>query len=226
MEVSSAHGESSRPHPLFLRSLNPMLIADDDRRYVDANAAACLFLRLRREEICKLTIDDLTPPSMRADAAARWAEFLRERHTGQRVVAQSWDLQMPDGTLVAVDLSSTPDFRPGRHLGIVVFPAAETLNTRVVQAPAPDTGVLTPREREVLMLVALGNTGVQIAAQLFVSPATVQTHMINTLIKLGARNRAHGIAIALQTGELDLEDGLHQPRFLDSRTSPAEPARV
>jgi len=66
--------------------------------------------------------------------------------------------------------------------------------------------VLTKREREILALVALGKTGLEIAAQLFVSPSTVQTHMVNTLVKLGARNRAHGIAIALQTGELDFPE--------------------
>ncbi|MDP8907916.1 MAG: hypothetical protein M3N47_02100 [Chloroflexota bacterium] len=50
--------------------------------------------------------------------------------------------------------------------------------------------------------------------------------MVNTLIKLRARNRAHGIAIALQTGELDLDDRSHEPvPFLDSRTRPPDPPR-
>ena len=80
--------------------------------------------------------------------------------------------------------------------------------------------MLTDRERQVLTLVALGNTGDQIAAQLSLAPSTVQTHVVNALNKLRAKNRAHGIAIALQTGELDLDDGLHEPRLLDSRTRP------
>jgi len=45
------------------------------------------------------------------------------------------------------------------------------------------------------------------AAALFLSPATVQTHVTNSLIKLGAKNRAHGISIALRAGELDLGEG-------------------
>jgi DNA-binding CsgD family transcriptional regulator len=208
MDGRRADDEAPRAHPLFVRSLNPMLIVDDERRYVDANAAACLFMRLSREEICKLRIDDVTPPHMRAGMPALWTEFLKGRFSRAGMQALGWAFQMPDGTRVAVDLSSTPDFQLGRHLAIVVFPPAEDVDERVARAPMPESGVLTKREREVLTLVALGNTGVQIAAELFVSPATVQTHVVNTLIKLGAKNRAHGIAIAMQTGELDLGDDL------------------
>lgn len=68
--------------------------------------------------------------------------------------------------------------------------------------------MLTKREREILTLVALGNTGVEIASRLFLSPATVQTHVVNALIKLGAKNRAHGITLAIQANELDLETAL------------------
>jgi DNA-binding CsgD family transcriptional regulator len=204
MEVSRADDDAPRPHPLFVRSLNPMLIADDERRYVGANTAACLFMRLPREEILKLRIDDVTPPHMRAGMPALWTEFLKRRSSRGGMQALGWDFQMPDGTSVAVDLSSTPDLQPGRHLAIVVFPPAEAVDELLQQAPMPERAVLTKREREVFTLVALGNTGVEIAAELFISPATVQTHVVNTLIKLGAKNRAHGIAIALQAGELDL----------------------
>lgn len=216
-DVSQPDGEVWRSHPLFVRSLNPMLIADDERRYVDANAAACLFLRQPLEAICELRVDDLTSPTLRPGMDAMWADLLRGEPSGPGT-STPWDLQMPDGTSVAVDLSATPHFRPGRHLAIIMFPAAQALNVRLRQGQAPGSDVLTKRERQILTLVALGNTGVQIAAQLFLSPATVQTHMVNTLIKLRARNRAHGIAIALRTGELDLDDRPHEPAFLDIRT--------
>ncbi len=205
----SRDDENSRPHPLFVRSLNPMFTADDERRYVDANAAACLFMRLPREAICKLRIDDVTPPDLRPGLDALWARFMQSRSSGEGMQAPGWVFHMPDGTSVAVDLSSTPDFQPGRHLAIVLFPPADALNKRLLQAPAPASNVLTGRERQILTLVALGNTGVQIAEQLFISPATVQTHVVNTLLKLKAKNRAHGIAIALQSGELDLDDDTH-----------------
>lgn len=200
--------ENHRPRRLFLRSLNPMLLIDDERAYVDANPAACLFLRLPHEQICRLRIDDVTPPQLRPGLDALWVGFLQ----GEGMEALAWEFQMPDGTSVTVDLCSTPNFRPGRHLTIVVFPPAQTLNERLAQTRIPDSHVLTKRERDVLTLVALGHTGVQIAEQLYIAPATVQTHMANTLTKLGAKNRAHGIAIALQTGELAL--GHETPRSM------------
>lgn len=216
-----ADGEGDRPHRLFLRSLNPMLIADDDRRFVDANAAACLFFRRQHHEICELTVDDLTHPDLHPGLDAAWEDFLQgggSRRGGRTV---PWDLQMPDGTSIAVDLSSTPNFRPGRHLAIILVPAARDLNEHLARAETPPDTTLTKREREILTLVAFGNTGVEIARQLFLSPATVATHVSNALIRLGAKNRAHGIAIALQSGQLDLPDDIEDRlAFIAPRVDP------
>lgn len=73
--------------------------------------------------------------------------------------------------------------------------------------------MLTRRERDILTLVALGNTSAEIAARLALSPATVQTHMIDALTILKAKNRAHGIAIALQSGEITLDEVQGEPPF-------------
>jgi DNA-binding CsgD family transcriptional regulator len=188
-----------------------MLIADDERDYVDANAAACLFLRLPREEVLKLSVDDLTLPEQRSELDALWARFLRDDGVHRHGHSVPRSLQMPDGAHVNVDLSSTPNFRPGRHLAIIFFPAADALNAHLEHAQPPVDAVLTRREREILALVALGNTGVEIGFQLSVSPATVQTHVAHALIKLGAKNRAHGIALALGAGELELVDDAGVP---------------
>lgn len=53
-------------------------------------------------------------------------------------------------------------------------------------------------------MVALGNTGQEIAAALIISSETVSTHMRNIREKLGARSRAHAIAVALRRGEIDV----------------------
>jgi DNA-binding NarL/FixJ family response regulator len=65
---------------------------------------------------------------------------------------------------------------------------------------------LSPREREILDLLAQGLTGERIATQLFLSPETVRTHVRNAMEKLEANTRVHAIAIALRQGEISLPD--------------------
>ncbi|MFC0439863.1 response regulator transcription factor [Kutzneria buriramensis] len=66
----------------------------------------------------------------------------------------------------------------------------------------PTSGVLTRREFEVLQLIADGLENRAIAAALFVSVETVRTHIKGMLRKLGARDRAHAVAISYRIGLL------------------------
>ena len=59
---------------------------------------------------------------------------------------------------------------------------------------------LTDREREVLELVAKGQSNAEIAEALYVSHATVKTHVSRLLMKLDARDRAQLVVIAYETG--------------------------
>jgi DNA-binding CsgD family transcriptional regulator len=63
---------------------------------------------------------------------------------------------------------------------------------------------LTPREREVITLLALGLSGAEIAERLVLSPETVRIHVRNARQRLGARTRAHAIALALESGAITL----------------------
>jgi len=62
--------------------------------------------------------------------------------------------------------------------------------------------VLSPREREVLDLLANGLTGEEAAVRLSLSPETIRTHIRNAMGKLGARTRVHAVAIAMRRGEI------------------------
>jgi DNA-binding NarL/FixJ family response regulator len=64
---------------------------------------------------------------------------------------------------------------------------------------------LSPREREIMHLMAEGYTGAAIGKRLGVSVETVRTHARNVIRKLQARNRVHAIAIALERGDIALE---------------------
>jgi DNA-binding NarL/FixJ family response regulator len=63
-----------------------------------------------------------------------------------------------------------------------------------------DTDGLTARETEVLRLIARGLSNPEIAAQLFISEATVKTHINNTFAKIGARHRAEAVRYAYRKG--------------------------
>jgi DNA-binding NarL/FixJ family response regulator len=63
---------------------------------------------------------------------------------------------------------------------------------------------LTPREVDVLRLVARGNANKDIAAQLSLTEETVKSHIRNILGKLGANDRTHAVAIGLKRGIIDV----------------------
>ena len=63
--------------------------------------------------------------------------------------------------------------------------------------------VLSPREREILGLLARGLTGEQIAARLVLSPETIRTHIRNAREKLGASTRVEAVTMALVAQEIE-----------------------
>ncbi len=93
---------------------------------------------------------------------------------------------------------------------------APSITRRLVEAYAPrmdaaagphgagsgrgDLSALTPRELEVLRLVARGMSNAEIAAALTLSEATVKTHVARILTKLGLRDRVQAVVLAYETG--------------------------
>ena len=77
---------------------------------------------------------------------------------------------------------------------------------------------LTPRETEVMLLIARGLSNAEIATRLFLSEPTVNTHVTRVLAKLSVRDRVHAVVVAY-------ESGLVQPGVADGDTPAAGPPR-
>lgn len=74
---------------------------------------------------------------------------------------------------------------------------------------------LSPREHEILALLADGKTQREIAAALFISPKTVGTHIQRLLAKLGVHSRAQAVAVAYREGLVD--EDVHGHGFTPAR---------
>lgn len=64
----------------------------------------------------------------------------------------------------------------------------------------PGLDELTPREREVVALIASGLSNEEISRQIYISPSTAKTHAARAMTKLGARDRAQLVVFAYQAG--------------------------
>jgi DNA-binding NarL/FixJ family response regulator len=83
----------------------------------------------------------------------------------------------------------------------VLSPAVAATLLGRVRAPEPETP-LSPRELEVLRLVAAGRNNREAAADLFISEATVKTHLLHVYAKLGVNDRAAAVAAGYERGLL------------------------
>ena len=81
--------------------------------------------------------------------------------------------------------------------------AAVRAPAAVPAGPAPGDDDLTPREAEVLRLIAAGKSNREIARALFVSEATVKTHVNRIFAKTGSRDRGQAVHYAYQHGYVD-----------------------
>jgi DNA-binding NarL/FixJ family response regulator len=74
--------------------------------------------------------------------------------------------------------------------------------TPLLRSAGTGRKLLSPREREILELLAHGLSGEDAAKQLYLSSETVRTHVRNAMSKLDASTRVHAVALAMQRGEI------------------------
>jgi DNA-binding NarL/FixJ family response regulator len=105
----------------------------------------------------------------------------------------------PEHLVTAVQLVRTGDalLAPSITRRLVERFAPQRTEARV---PGRDLSVLTPRELEVLGLIARGMSNAELASALTLSEATVKTHVANILAKLDLRDRVQAVILAYETG--------------------------
>ena len=87
----------------------------------------------------------------------------------------------------------------------VLAPSAAAVLVNQMRGPDPiDLQQLSPRELEILTLVAVGTTNRDIAEQLFIGEATVKTHLLHAFAKLGVNDRTAAVTVAIRRGILRL----------------------
>jgi DNA-binding CsgD family transcriptional regulator len=197
--VVAARGQRERLARVFDRSPVPMVMVDDERRYVEVNSPGRLVFRLSLAELRELRIEDLTPPEVVTQLETAWARLIE---TG--CLAGPWAVTGPDGGYLDIVYYGLTDAIPGLHV-IAFAPAGWTeadlglLENGARQPSSP----LTPRELDVLQLAAEGNSGPQMAQDLCLSIETVKTHFENIYEKFGVRDRVAAVAMALRLGLID-----------------------
>jgi PAS domain S-box-containing protein len=203
-----------------------VLVQDAGTQVVYANRAAGELLGVDRDEL-RGRSELPTPSECLSESGEalpeRWpgAEALR---TGRPQRPRVMGLQRPDGGTRWVRVSARPIGRSvlTSLLDITALRNAEedaaTLASRLNGDRRPKgangngnghkpgkgkgTGVLSPREHQVVELLAAGNTGEEVAERLGISPATVRVHVRNATGKLGASTRTQAVAIAVARGEV------------------------
>jgi DNA-binding NarL/FixJ family response regulator len=196
-------------HPVVRDGLTGMFSGEREFEVVGAAGDGAEAVRLAGLLEPDVVLMDLQMPGM--DGAAAIAELAR-RGSGARVlVLTTYDT---DGHVVAAIEAGATGYllkdAPRAELLRAVRAAAKG---EAVLAPAvasllmgrmrgPEQEPLSRRELEVLQLVAAGNTNKEAAAQLFISEATVKTHLLHIYAKLGVSDRAAAVAEAFRRGLL------------------------
>ena len=215
--LTDTMGAEQMLEALMQRSAAALLIVDDDRRYVEASQAACEMLGVPRDRLLELRIDDFMPQERKGTVEEDFQAFIAAGN-----VAGDYELERADGTRIKTHFSATANIFPGHHLSVFTVVTEEELDLETTGGnhdgnhdgkPADQLEKLTDRERQILTLLALGESNQTIAGILHLAPETVRNYTRSARLKLGAKSRSHAIAIAVASGQLDLSgDGVDGAR--------------
>jgi DNA-binding NarL/FixJ family response regulator len=205
-------------HPVVRDGLSGMFAADQDFTVVGEAADGSQALRLAEAVRPDVILMDLRMPGM--DGVTAIAELSRRGNPARVLVLTTYDTD--SYVLPAIEAGATGYLlkdaprdellravRAAAAGQSVLAPSVAMRLMDRVRAPEPE--LLSHRELEVLGLVAAGTTNREAAARLFISEATVKTHLLHIYAKLGVTDRAAAVAVAYNRGLLTPENGPRAP---------------
>jgi PAS domain S-box-containing protein len=179
----------------FQSSRNAMVLLDEQRRHLDVNGAYLKLAGYARDEVIG------RPVWEHVAGGPRMTDREWERAIARGELSGQAGLVCADGSTVTVQFAGHTEVVTGQRLVLFVVLSTSRWGRHGRRDPEPATDeALSAREREIVQLVAAGQTGPEIAEQLHISHATVRTHVRNAMAKVGARSRAHLVAKALGDG--------------------------
>jgi NarL family two-component system response regulator LiaR len=196
-------------HAVVRSGIEYSLLAVDDIELVGSAGSGAEALSLCEEMRPDVVLMDMMMPGMDGVAATR---AIRKRYPKTRVIALT---SFQEGSLVQdalqsgaisyllkdVGMEELADAIRAAHAGkVTLAPEAAKALAETAAQPADPGHDLTDREREVLALIVVGKSNVEIADELSVSLSTARFHVSTILSKLGATNRAEAAALAVKHG--------------------------
>jgi DNA-binding NarL/FixJ family response regulator len=196
-------------HPVVRDGLSSMFAREPGFEVLAEAADGAAAVRLAAELRPDVILMDLRMPGM--DGVTAITELARRGISARVLVLTTYDTD--SHVLPAIEAGATGYLlkdAPRDELLRAVRAAAqgESVLSPAVAARlmsrvrSPGAGPLSQRELEVLELVASGNTNREAAARLFITEATVKTHLLNIYAKLGVSDRAAAVAEAFTRGLL------------------------
>jgi DNA-binding NarL/FixJ family response regulator len=200
-------------HPVVRDGLSGMFTPDPQFDVVGEAGDGAEALRLAQALQPDVILMDLRMPGM--DGVTAIGELARHRIRARVLVLTTYDTDSLVQSAIEAGatgylLKDAPRaellraVQAAAHGQAVLAPSVAARLMNRVRSPEPET--LSHREVEVLELIAAGSTNREAAAKLFISEATVKTHLLHIYAKLGVSDRAAAVAEAFNRGLLTVRD--------------------
>ena len=195
-------------HPVVRSGLAGMLAVEPDVEVVGEASDGAVAVKLAHDLVPDLVLMDLRMPVL--DGAAATARITDELPQVHVLVLTTYEtdadiLRAVEAGATGYLLKDTP--RDQLVAGVRAAARGESalspsVARRLVQQLRGDAERLTPRELEVLSGVARGLSNAAIGRELYITEATVKTHLLRVFGKLGVDDRTHAVTMAIQRGIL------------------------